>query len=100
MKLKIALLCLLSLFSTTVYAAELNVNGTSIPISNSNYVGYFLDDTTVYRAQSIVDSHQVAVSNSPLDVNDGNSTHLMAHNPGLFTVIANSIYNGANLYCY
>lgn len=95
MKLKIALLCLLSLFSTTVYAAELNVNGTSIPISNSNYVGYFLDDTNVYRAQSILDSHQVAVSNSPLDVNDGNSTHLMAHNPGLFTVIANSIYNGA-----
>ena len=95
MKLKIALLCLLSLFSTTVYAAELNVNGTSIPISNSNYVGYFLDETNVYRAQSIVDSYQVAVSNSPLYVNDGKSSHLMAHNPGLFSVIADSIYNGA-----
>lgn len=95
MKLKIALLCLLSLFSTTVYAAELNVNGTSIPISNSNYVGYFMDETNVYRAQSIVDSYQVAVSNSPLYVNDGKSSHLMAHNPGLFSVIADSIYNGA-----
>ena len=95
MKLKIALLCLLSLFSTAVYAAELNVNGTSIPISNSNYVGYVMDETNVYRAQSIVDSHQVAISNSPLDVNDGKSSHLMAHNPGLFSVIADSIYNGA-----
>ena len=95
MKLKIALLCLLSLFSTTVYAAELNVNGTSIPISNSNYVGYVMDETNVYRAQSIVDSYQVAVSNSPLYVNDGKSSHLMAHNPGLFSVIADSIYNGA-----
>ena len=95
MKLKIALLCLLSLFSTTVYAAELNVNGTSIPISNSNYVGYFMDETNVYRAQSIIDSYQVAVSNSPLYVNDGKSSHLMAHNPGLFSVIADSIYNGA-----
>ena len=95
MKLKIALLCLLSLFSTAVYAAELNVNGTSIPISNSNYVGYVMDETNVYRAQSIVDSYQVAVSNSPLYVNDGKSSHLMAHNPGLFSVIADSIYNGA-----
>ena len=54
-----------------------------------------MDETNVYRAQSIVDSHQVAISNSPLDVNDGKSSHLMAHNPGLFSVIADSIYNGA-----
>lgn len=95
MKLKIALLCLLSLFSTTAYAAEINVNGTSIPISNSNYVGYTLDENNMSYVQGIIDSHQVAVSNSPLDVNDGKSSHLMAHNPGLFSVIADSIYNGA-----
>lgn len=96
MKLKIALLCLLSLFSTTTaYAAEINVNGTRIPISNSNYVGFTLDTNNISYVQSIIDSHQVAVSNTPLDVNDGSSTHLMAHNPGLFTVITDSIYNGA-----
>lgn len=95
MKSKIALLCLLSLFSTTAYAAEINVNGTSIPISNSNYVGYMLDENNISYVQGIIDSHQVAVSNSPLDVNDGKSSHLMAHNPGLFTVITNSIYDGA-----
>jgi hypothetical protein len=43
----------------------------------------------------VIDTGAVASGVTPLNVSDGANTHLMAHNPGTFSAIANTIHEGA-----
>ena len=75
---------------------SITVGGQDIPIAANGYVGYgHGDDGFAYRAQSVIDTGAVASGVTPLNVSDGANTHLMAHNPGTFSAIANTIHEGA-----
>lgn len=73
---------------------SITVNGTDIPIAASGYVGYGGDDFA-YASQAVIDTGAVASGVYQLNLNDGHNTHLMAHNPGTFSPIANTIHEGA-----
>ena len=75
---------------------SITVGGQDIPIAANGYVGDgHGDDGFAYRAQSVIDTGAVASGVTPLNVSDGANTHLMAHNPGTFSAIANTIHEGA-----
>ena len=75
---------------------SITVGGQDIPIAANGYVGNGNgDDGFAYRAQEVIDTGAVASGVTPLNVSDGANTHLMGHNPGTFSAIANTIHEGA-----
>ena len=75
---------------------SITVGGQDISIAANGYVGHgYGDEGFAYRAQSVIDTGAVASGVTPLNVSDGANTHLMAHNPGTFSAIANTIHEGA-----
>ena len=75
---------------------SITVGGQDISIAANGYVGNGNgDEGFAYRAQAVIDTGAIASAVTPLNVSDGANTHLMAHNPGTFSAIANTIHEGA-----
>lgn len=75
---------------------SITVGGQDISIAANGYVGHgHGDEGFAYRAQAVIDTGAIASAVTPLNVSDGANTHLMAHNPGTFSAIANTIHEGA-----
>ena len=75
---------------------SITVGGQDISIAADGYVGHGDgDEGFAYRAQAVIDTGAIASAVTPLNVSDGANTHLMAHNPGTFSAIANTIHEGA-----
>ena len=75
---------------------SITVGGQDISIAANGYVGNGQgDEGFAYRAQAVIDTGAIASAVTPLNVSDGANTHLMAHNPGTFSAIANTIHEGA-----
>ena len=75
---------------------SITVGGQDISIAANGYVGHGNgDEGFAYRAQAVIDTGAIASAVTPLNVSDGANTHLMAHNPGTFSAIANTIHEGA-----
>lgn len=74
---------------------SITVNGADIQIAASGYVGYGEDESFAYDSQAVIDTGAIASGVYPLNLNDGHNTHLMAHNPGTFSPIADTIHEGA-----
>ena len=75
---------------------SITVGGQDISIAANGYVGHgYGDEGFAYRAQAVIDTGAIASAVTPLNVSDGANTHLMAHNPGTFSAIANTIHEGA-----
>lgn len=75
---------------------SITVGGQDISIAANGYVGHGDgDEGFAYRAQAVIDTGAIASAVTPLNVSDGANTHLMAHNPGTFSAIANTIHEGA-----
>ena len=72
----------------------ITVEGQEIPIIQSGYVGSTLTGGETQAAQGVIDGGSVASAVNPLNVSDGLNTHIMGHNPGVFSPIANTIQNG------
>lgn len=74
---------------------SITVGGQDIPIAADGYVGYSMNNGEAWAAQAIIDTGAVASAVNQLNTQDGGNTHIMAHNPGTFSPIANTIHNGA-----
>lgn len=80
--------------SEVAHAGSITIGGQTLDVPVHGFAGGVTSED-VHVAQSIIDQGLIASGRNPLNFSDGLNTHLMAHNPGVFTTVADSIHNGA-----
>lgn len=84
----------LAVTTEVAHAGSIEIAGQAIDIPVHGFTGSLMSNEAAYT-QYMVDLGVIASGRNPLDFSDGLNTHLMGHNPGVFSPLADTIHEGA-----